>query len=359
MLNNDKAKSNFFNSNSNHNSQQYLSTFATASKIVKNSSFNISKKDLSLLDFIKQKHKFNIKNNFDENGTKLFLDSKEIALKEIKLNDEMKCTNNIYSDKINKDEHLSKINIGNKSLCEEVEEKNKKMKKKIHKEKTTSPKRNKKEKKEKEEKKINKVRTDKNFKTGNIDFDSNKINNIDSSSNNSELDNSNYIYKFIIENANESEDDFNKKIQKEIKRVETKKMIRNKKNSVTSNKNGNIFSSSLSTKKNAKENKIKRNFSQKSIKKKSNFNGFDFSESIKNLMSNEVINVSSINSDTSQSKNQNQTKKLSIFNADDKNKKSKNNLLTEKDMVDKDNAINDIEINSSHESLMSILSGLM
>jgi len=86
---------------SNYNSQQYLSTspyhMALPGKIISEQ----SEKGLTLVDFIHQKHKFKIQNYFDQKAAKKFLESKDIALKEIYLDDVIICTNNIYkSDEI-------------------------------------------------------------------------------------------------------------------------------------------------------------------------------------------------------------------------------------------------------------------
>ena len=52
-------------------------------------------KNINVVDFIKQKKKFIIENSFDINGTREFLASKEVAMRVIKLNDEI-----IEEDKI-------------------------------------------------------------------------------------------------------------------------------------------------------------------------------------------------------------------------------------------------------------------
>ena len=57
------------------------------------------KKCVNIIDFIKQKNKFFIEDSFDAKGTREFLASKEVAMRVIKLNDE------IIEDKINTKEY--------------------------------------------------------------------------------------------------------------------------------------------------------------------------------------------------------------------------------------------------------------
>ena len=94
MLHEEKFKNNFFYSKSSNNSNKYLSNFAIASKNIKNSFFKDSRKELGIIDFIKQKKKFYMPDFFDEKNTKKFLYSKEKAMMEIKLNDELVILNN-------------------------------------------------------------------------------------------------------------------------------------------------------------------------------------------------------------------------------------------------------------------------
>jgi hypothetical protein len=84
---NEKIKSNFYNSN--YNSQQYLSTFASPKTMPKNLiSSKIKEKQRNLLDFITQKNKFKMKKFFDQKTTKKFLESKNLAMMELNLDDE-------------------------------------------------------------------------------------------------------------------------------------------------------------------------------------------------------------------------------------------------------------------------------
>jgi hypothetical protein len=87
MQANEKVKSNFYNSN--YNSQQYLSTFASPKTMPKNLiSSKIKEKQRNLLDFITQKNKFKMKKFFDQKTTKKFLESKNLAMMELNLDDE-------------------------------------------------------------------------------------------------------------------------------------------------------------------------------------------------------------------------------------------------------------------------------
>ena len=87
MQSNEKIKSNFYNSN--YNSQQYLSTFASPIIMPKNKvTSKIKEKQLNLLDFITQKNKFKMKKFFDQKATKKFLESKNLAMMDLNLDDE-------------------------------------------------------------------------------------------------------------------------------------------------------------------------------------------------------------------------------------------------------------------------------
>lgn len=306
MIKNKKSKSNFFNTNSNVLSQQYLSTIATDTtgnkKEVREKK---SIKELNIINFIKQKNKFYISNFFDEKEVKMFLESKEIALKRIVLNDEIENTNNNIS-----------ITINNQ------------------KENSTSP--------SKKKNKIDKNKISNENKNDDKSSDSESNFNIIETVNNCEnsKDNS-FIYKFIIDNANESEDNFHKKLKKEIKKVATKK------NNINNKNINNSGRTQTSNKKNDK-NSIKVNISEKSGAR---VNPFKYSEINRNLMIGNDIEVSSINDDDSKSPERIQTKNLTIL--EDKKDDTNKNLNI------KSNSNNQMGINSDHESLISILSGLI
>lgn len=132
----------------------------------------------------------------------------------------------------------------------------KKIEKKIQKGNTLSPKKNKSKNKNDKNKILTENKNDDKMSGGEIiNF---KIINTENNCDNDSKDN--FIYKFIIDNADESEDDFHKKLKKEIKEVETKKSNANNKNVNNSRR------TQISNKKHDKNN-IKVNMSEKSEKK--------------------------------------------------------------------------------------------
>ena len=64
----------------------------------------------NVIDFIKQKNKFFIENSFDSRGTREFLASKEVAMRVIKLDDEIKPENTRRKSKTNKNLFFMKGN---------------------------------------------------------------------------------------------------------------------------------------------------------------------------------------------------------------------------------------------------------
>ena len=85
MLNLVRPKSIFFSS-LNYNSQNCIS-----SNIKSNKRVISSKKSITPIEFIKDKNKFYISTFFDKKETQKFLESKDIALMEMKLDDEVIC----------------------------------------------------------------------------------------------------------------------------------------------------------------------------------------------------------------------------------------------------------------------------
>ena len=275
------------------------------------------KKELNLCDFVNQKNKFNIKTFFDEKESKNFLSVKKKALMEIKLDDEI-------SNEEKRDNYKSELL--NQSLSREKNTSNKKLKFKILKERTISP-------------KIKKVKS--KGKTNNIKlFDT-----INKDKSNLDSNDSNKIYQFIINNADESDEKFHEKLEKELKRIETKKRLSRKKT------NTDIIYKSLTTQKNKKE----RCSSIKTEKNKIALTAFIFSENAKKLMSNQNLEVSSINNDETTTPDKQQMKTVESYN---KKENAKLNLFGEKDIIkDKQNNENK-EINSDNQSLLSIISDL-
>ena len=393
----DKQKSNFFLKNSNPNLSRKLSTINNKQSIPIKS----SKKNLNVIEFIKDKNKFYIKNFFDEYGAEKFLKSKEIALMEIKLNDEINCVNNKknnfnlikkslklrkssninensiyiinkssnenrgeYSIKINRSSNLNidenSLKFTNKSGNEDGNENGRTITIKSANLEDNNDKDDKynispnirrgntivQNKKNKKEKKIRKNKTDKKkLKKKNIDNLYNNNMNIkakDKKSNSHDSNSSHHLYKFIIDNVNESEDKFNEKLEKEIKKFKTKRL---------NSKKYNNYAKTITNKKSANEDKPK-NLRQSMTNKGIRRSIFDFSQNAKALMESNDFEISSINDRTRQNKNE--SKFFKILESRKKEINNKGTFVYEK----KDNNDN-IEINSEHQSLMSILSCLM
>lgn len=328
MKNTEKQKSNFYHMNSNYISNQYSSTFSTvAPKSNKYSSNQVIKKDSNVIDFICQKQKFKMQKFFDEKRTKIFLKSKNDALMEIHLEDEIISFNENYDNKFDNNIQTVKKEVTNK-------EKNK-----LYKYKSISPRKkrshktkNKKENKIKNEKKLKNIN---NKSTESSEEDNNSI--IKGKDDSNEMD---CIYKLIINNINENEDNLDKKINKEIQRIESKKVC----NKFNSKYNSNFSCSPKHRRKGIKNKKFHNIFESDS-----RLNPFDFSKSKKDLMINDDIEASSINNEVELNKN-NTTKNLVAFNSTNKKKLFDANNLVRK--------INEMEKNSDHDSLISILSDL-
>ena len=185
MLNLVRSKSIFFSSLYS-NSKNYLS-----SNIKSNNGFTSSKRCLTPIDFIKDKNKFYIPTFFDRKETKKFLESKEIALMEMKLDDEVtsidsKCgddTNDTF--KINKSikSEVKKHKFGSPRKYKEKNTVQKVKKKQTYSPDIISKKNNKKMRKNK-------------------DFESIKGFESDSNSENDSLD----LYKLIMDNVDDSDD---------------------------------------------------------------------------------------------------------------------------------------------------------
>ena len=282
---------------------------------MKNSTTNSSKKDFSIIDFIQQKNKFKIQDGFDEIETKKFLSSKENALKEIILNEDIEEIKN---------------SLNNSILMEEKVQKNKKFRlsTKIRKEKSASPRRKKEKKKKNNNIKIVKTDSDKlKEKNKNItDIDDNK-----------------FIYKFIIYNADEPEDIFMSKLNQEIQKVESNKISKNKKEKSKINK---------------KNYKLCINNKEILMKKDINLNPFNFSKKAKNLMINDDIEISEIDNHNTITPDKYKLNTIATYCTSNKRESTKINLYTEQEIPENNNNINNKDINDN-ESLLSILSDLM
>lgn len=296
--------------------QKYLfSSQNSKFKSMKNSTTNSSKKDFSIIDFIQQKNKFKIQDGFDEIETKKFLSSKENALKEIILNEDIEEIKN---------------SLNNSILMEEKVQKNKKFRlsTKIRKEKTASPRRKKEKKKKNNNIKIVKTDSDKlKEKNKNI----------------TDIDDDKFIYKFIIYNADEPEDIFMSKLNQEIQKVESNKISKNKKEKSKINK---------------KNYKLCINNKEILMKKDINLNPFNFSKKAKNLMINDDIEISEIDNHNTITPDKYKLNTIATYCTSNKRESTKINLYTEQEIPENNNNINNKDINDN-ESLLSILSDLM
>ena len=151
---------------------------------------------------------------------------------------------------------------------------------------------------------------------------------------------SNFIYKFILDNANVSEEIFLKKLKNQMKSMENKNR--------NSAKNFSKFADSKIDKGKQIINKRQSLFKGQ--------NPFKFSDLAKNLMINEKIEASSIKSSSSVgSKNKNNKR-----NNDNEKEIVINDNILKKDAKNKINkSIDDIEIDSDKESIINILSSFV
>ena len=332
MINNiEKKKSHFYTDHLHPNSH---TNFETLPKNTKNSTFYNSKKELNINDFINQKNKFYIQDFFNEKEAKIFLYSKKQALMEINLDDDKNISNNEYEIEINKmNNNILKTELMNKSDTEENNQHHKKNKKN-KKDKSASPKR-----KRARSKKIKHNNNDNDFGFKQL-FTVNAYDKNDNDKDNSH--DSTLIYKFIIDNANETEENFFKKLKKEIKRVETKKEIQPKRNT-------NVIMKSLT---------IKNSVIKNNKNNKSEINPFDFNETAKNLMTKEDIEVSSIGKDDKSTKEKDKNP-IKTWGTMYKTIKTKNNLLNKKGISEKSKNAKIAENGSDKKSLISLLSELI
>ena len=306
--------------------------------------FNLDGSSKDLANFIKKKNFF-MENSFDVNGTRAFLASKEVAMRAIELNDEIIETNKGKSNK-----NLSNANLLNFHDNDRIEKKTTKAEKKrtisprksrkghkiknIHKMKSENKiiklKKTLKSKKTPEKEKNKKISTNLESSSNNIDKESNiifKQINDDSLSN---------IYKFIIDNANEPKETFQKKLKKELKKNKIRRKSKSQKNI---------------------EYKTEKRMNNINVNKKKNIKGaFMFSEINKNLMKKDDLEISSIEESQNDFANKNENKKeiKKVYNSIQLNNKQVKEKLKEKIENNKK-----VEINSDKDSLISILSDLI
>ena len=257
------------------------------------------------LDFIKQKKKFIIQDSFDKRGAKNFLKSKEEAMMEIKLDDEI----------LEETKDKNKYNT-NSSFVETKPDTNySKNSDKIRKRTITiSPVLRKKKSKFGKSKKnqFGKIigdnqNSEKNTDNANNIFINNKI--LEDSKG------SDFVYKFFLENANETEDNFQKKYEKIMENAKNKQ------------KNTNLKQNKYHTTIDKNQGNIPK-FNSAKVKKK-RVSIFDFSEHAKNLMKNDGLDESLISII-----NDNNKKSVKRNNLDSIKNSEKNNdaFLKQKDL---------------------------
>ena len=345
-----------------------------------------SKKKLNIVDFITQKKKFFIQNSFDVNGTKEFLASKEVAMRTMKLNDEIIEVNNnfLVGEKNYTNKNLIKLNYNlieeDKKHYMKIEGKNTispRKTRKSHKIKANrelileanyiSPKKTKKSKKFSKSPKKTKHKEAKNEYKKNssiIDSESSEHYKKEKNKQNGDRDSLYNIYKFGTDNAKESEENLNQKLKKELKKV---KNFEHSHENNHNNKEEKLRRKSIN-KNNPNTKKPKRHNSFIISKKKKVPNSFLFSEITKNLMKNDDdISISSIGinnpNDLKDNKVDKKVIKRKFASIEINNRKIKETLQKEMEK-DKDNKKNvfssdNEESNSEKESIISILSDLM
>ena len=359
--------------------------------IVKDSQMKLIKRPklcLNVIDFIKQKKKFFLENSFDVRGTREFLASKEVAMRVIKLNDE------IIPEEEEKGRRISKTNKNLLNLRfmsgndnEKHEKKNKNTK--IAGKNTISPRKSRKshkkmnnndfiiEPKEIMHKKSRKMKkSSKKAKSKISEIDSKvDTSNLDSNSNNMSKpnniifdkinqDSQTKIYKFFIDNANEPEENFQKKLEKELKKVENL----NQKKDKEKDKKAKVRRKSIS-RKDLPYKRPKRMNSVIVPKNRETQSIFMFSEVNKKLMVDDDLSLSSIGEqkiNLTPDKDINKKKVRRAYGSIQINGgrvKEKIQQKMSKDIEDEKNKINNneskVEINSDKDSIISILSDLM
>ena len=334
---------------------------------------------LNFVQFIKQKNKFFIEDTFDAKGTREFLASKEVAMRVIKLNDEIE-ENNISKKEYsitqknllklegmnspqNNKRHKSSKTAGKSTIS--PRKSRKKSKRMNFEENAVEEKENKKHKK-KSQKMKDKNSNNSSYMESNYDS-KNEINNIIVAKKESNISGEDDIYKFFLDNANDTEDHFQKKLKKEIKKYESIKKTKKENNDRTKSQ----------SKKDLNYKRPKRMNSVIIPKSREAQSQFLFSELNKNKMKQDDINVSSIDESDKACvyvslKKANKTKvkkhfgSVKINNKQIKEKiyyqfdgKKGNENHVENDEIENEIEEGRVEIKSDKDSLISILSDLM
>ena len=341
----------YFRANNDIIQKKNLSNFSTkigTNNTKSNSNKNIKKIE-NPLEFIKQKKKFNIHNLFDKNGTKDFLESREKAMMEIKLDDEIIVNDTKKEIKVN-----PAISTINQKININKETKNSKSRKRRTVELPSNHFKQKKNDSLIQKSNISKMKKKDNPKKHSAIYMSEKIsrnNSIDDSKDNndnnksndniliierkiSDSKDSNYLYKFIIDNANEPDEQFYKKLDK-IQKKRNDKKIRSE---ISKNNSGK------------KEKELKRFNSDKNWRYTNKNNIFMFSEKAKNLMKNDSLEISSIDiKKESEIKSPKKYQSMKIKSSNIKDKKT--SLIFGEEEI---NFIND----NKRDSVLQILDGL-
>ena len=386
-----RNKISLFNENSPskikiHNKRKYHSNnnLVLIKNKIKNKSQNLCS---NVIDFIKQKNKFFIENSFDIRGTREFLASKEVAMRTIKLNDEIKHDkedriisktnknlenlyfmddeNENYEKVIKSAKALRKNSISPRKIRKNH---NKKMNKEFNLEiKEISNKKSKKIKRSSKKMKDKSNTTDNKVDSSILDSNSNNSNKkeniiFDKLSNGN--DPHSKIYKFFVDNTNENEEHFHKKLKKELKKVENQKL------NIDKDKNRKLKRKSLSKKE--VNYKIPQKMNSIKVGKNRETQSIFFSEVNRKLMINDDIEVSSIGENNnvniqSTPKNSINKKKIrKVYSSIKMNDKKIKERIKEK--MDNDskgekeniyNTVSKMEIKSDKDSIISILSELM
>ena len=280
-----------------------------------------TKKNINIIEFIKQKKRFILENAFDLKGTREFLASKEVAMRVIKLNDEIIEDNKIYyEDSDIKDKYNTNIdsNLG--------------------------------ENKKKVNKKISAVPIKSKFRSNKELF--------------LDLD-----YKKMKKEFKDSKDSKNNIIPKS----KTKRKKSKKSKNESSEYQDNLYSPKKKYNNNGAVNLTsnKKDSSTLLPRHKQTQSQFMFSEINKKLMADDEINLSGISNKNYSPKSKSKSKfKDGIFQTEINNNFNNFKIFNEKvknqieDIIEEEKSKNEdkvdiFQINSDKESLISILSDLM
>lgn len=324
-------------------------------------------KALNIIEFIKQKNRFYIENAFDAKGTREFLASKEVAMRAIKLDDEIE-ENNIKK----KENSITQKNLLQLDLMNSSKSTKKNKSSKTAGKRTLSPKKSRKKSKRKNleendiEEKENKKQKKNNKKLEKII--SNNSSDIESSSDSNkeknniimeDNDNNNFgeknIYKLYIDNVNDSDDNFQKKLKKEIIKCESMKNIKRIKEK-------NIKSKCKKDLNYKRPKRLKSSIIKNKSKETQSI--FLFSEINKNKMEEDDMNISSIGKIekicvSPKKRNKMKFKRLFSYAKINNEKKKERSCNQFGGKANNENEEGRIEINSDKDSLINILSDLI